>query len=301
MTTAIAVQVTFQEMEKLAEAIASSGLFGMKNASQALALMAIAQAEGQHPALAARDYHIVQGRPVLKSDAMLARFQAAGGRMTMIDYTDAKVSAEFTHPQGGTVTIDWDIERAKRAGLAGKDNYKNYPRQMLRARVISEGIRTVFPGATQGLLTPEEAADAPSVEAERDVTPAKAPLSLAERVAQVGEQMKGSQETTLAEVVAAIQRAETSKALAAAGDLAKQLKTDGDKAIARTQYAARQKALAHPLPPEFTYAQIAEKINGARTEDELDLAASLIESLLEEPQREELRGLYNERRDALAA
>lgn len=255
MSNALAVTVTFQEMERLAEAIAQSGLFGMKQPSQALALMAIAQAEGQHPALAARDYHIVQGRPVLKSDAMLARFQAAGGRMKMLEYTDECVRAEFSHPQGGTVTLDWTIERAKRAGLTGKDNWKNYPRQMLRARVISEGIRAVYPGATQGLLTPEEAADT-TPPAEVDVTPARAPLSLADRVAKVGEQLKAADappaqdadhaqaaEVTLAEVVASIHRAETVDDLATAVDLARAL-PDGDKALARAEYAKRQKAIA---------------------------------------------------------
>jgi hypothetical protein len=53
----------------MASAIAKSGLFGMKTPDQALALMLIAQAEGMHPAIAARDYHVIQadqrlrGRP----------------------------------------------------------------------------------------------------------------------------------------------------------------------------------------------------------------------------------------------
>lgn len=253
MTTAV-VAVTFDEMSRLAEAVAKSGLFGMKTPEQALALMAIAQAEGQHPALAARDYHVVQGRPVLKSDAMLARFQAAGGRMDMLVYTDEKVEAKFSHPQGGTVTLDWTIERAKRAGLTNKDVWKSYPRNMLRARVISEGIRTVFPGATQAMLTPEEAMDIPATGPEQDVTPAKsAPLSLAARVAQMAEQQKPALEqepapvanaevVTLAEVIAGIQRAETEDDLTVAADLARHL-PDGDKAVARTEYAKRQKAL----------------------------------------------------------
>jgi hypothetical protein len=92
--------------------------------------------------------------------------------MEMLEYTDTRVVAKFSHPQGGAVTIDWDTERAKRAGLGGKDTWKQYPRQMLRARVISEGVRTVFPGATAGMMAPEEAMDAAPL-AEVDVTPAK--------------------------------------------------------------------------------------------------------------------------------
>lgn len=151
--------VTMDEIQFMGNAVAKSGLFGMKNADQAIALMLIAQAEGMHPAIAARDYHVIQGRPALKADAMLARFQATGGKVNWDVYTDQEVKATFSHPSGGGVTIHWSIDQAKRIGLAEKDNWKNYPRAMLRARVISEGIRTVFPGCVVGIYTPEEVQD----------------------------------------------------------------------------------------------------------------------------------------------
>lgn len=42
-----------------------------------------------------------------------------------------------------------------RAGIKN-DMHGKFPRQMLRARVISEGVRTVFPGCTSGMYVPEE-------------------------------------------------------------------------------------------------------------------------------------------------
>lgn len=54
--------VPMNVIEKMGTAIAKSGLFGMKTPDQAVALMLIAQAEGMHPAIAARDYHVIQGR-----------------------------------------------------------------------------------------------------------------------------------------------------------------------------------------------------------------------------------------------
>jgi hypothetical protein len=262
MTTAI-VAVSFDEMSRLAEAVAKSGLFGMKTADQALALMAIAQAEGQHPALAARDYHIVQGRPVMKSDAMLARFQAAGGRMEMLCYTDEKVEAKFSHPQGGSVTLDWTTERAKRAGLTNKDVWKSYPRNMLRARVISEGIRTVFPGATQTLLTPEEAMDLPTAGPELDVTPQKPATGLTALQARVAEVKAHAappleltpadppSRVTLADVLDAIHKAQDDDELNGAGALANAL-SDGDKVIARKAWRERAKELTAPPAEEAT-------------------------------------------------
>lgn len=160
------------DVERMASSIAKSGLFGMKTIEQAAALMLIAQAEGRHPASAAQDYHIIQGRPALKADAMLARFLSAGGKVEWHKYEATVVDATFSHPQGGSIRLAWTLEDAKRIGLAGKDNWKNYPRAMLRARVISEAIRTVFPGVAVGMYTPEEVGDF-DVPTPRDVTPPK--------------------------------------------------------------------------------------------------------------------------------
>lgn len=151
--------VSVSDMQSMATAIARSNLFGIKTPDQALALMLIAQAEGMHPAIAARDYHVIQGRPALKSDAMLARFQSAGGKVEWLKYDDKEVSAKFSHPQGGTATITWTIEQARSAGLATKDVWRQYPRQMLRSRVISEGVKTIYPGVAVGVYTPEEIQD----------------------------------------------------------------------------------------------------------------------------------------------
>lgn len=168
MTTAI---VPVQDIERMALAIAGSGLFGMKTKEQAIALMLVAQSEGLHPARAALEYHIIQGKPSLKADAMLSRFQAAGGKVEWHDYTPTKVSATFSHPQGGSIMIEWTRKMADDAKLTNKDTWKQYPRQMLRARVISEGIRTVFPGVAVGIYTPEEVGD--FVREEKDMGPAE--------------------------------------------------------------------------------------------------------------------------------
>ena len=163
--------VPVADIEKMATAVAKSGLFGVKTPEQAMALMLIAQAEGYHPAMAARDYHIIQGRPTLKADAMLARFQSSGGKVEWTQYTDKVVEAIMSHPQGGSITLSWTLDQAKSIGLVkGGSGWEKYPRAMLRARVISEGIRTVYPGCIAGTYTPEEVMDMP---AEKDITPAQ--------------------------------------------------------------------------------------------------------------------------------
>jgi len=161
--------ITVDQIQTMANAVVKSQLFGMKTVEQATALMLIAQAEGYHPALAARDYHIIQGRPTLKAETMMARFQQQGGKVDWKTLSDEEVTATFSHPSGGSATITWTFEQARKAGLTGKDNWKNYPRAMLRARVVSEGIRTVFPGVVLGVYTPEEVQDIPTQPQSRDM------------------------------------------------------------------------------------------------------------------------------------
>jgi hypothetical protein len=163
-------QANYDTLRSMAEAFARSKLFGVQTPDQALALMLVAQSEGRHPASIAAEYNIIQNRPALKSDAMLSRFQAAGGKVNWEKYTDKEVVGVFSHPQGGNLRVSWDMQRAMTAGVGIKENYKKYPRQMLRARCISEGVRSVFPAVLGGMYTPEEVAD---FEAPREITEEK--------------------------------------------------------------------------------------------------------------------------------
>ena len=148
--------VPIADMERMALAFSKSGMFGAKTQDQALSLLLLAQAEGQHPAIAMRDFDVIQGRPAKKAEAMLRSFLAAGGSVEWHTLTDELADATFSHPQGGKARISWDVARTKKAGLGGKEMYSKYPRQMLRSRTVSEGCRTVYPAATSGMYVPEE-------------------------------------------------------------------------------------------------------------------------------------------------
>lgn len=169
------VNVPLEQVGMMAKAVADSGLFGIRNEAQAFALMCVAQADGIPPIKAVQQYHIIDNKPALKSEAMLARFQAAGGKIRWTERTAQRVSLWLSHPQAGELEVTWDMERAKAAGLAGKNQWKAYPMQMMGARCISEGIRALYPACLGGCYTPEEVRDFGNDEAQPAPGPAPKP------------------------------------------------------------------------------------------------------------------------------
>lgn len=176
------VMVPLEQIGMMAKAVSDSGLFGIKSEAAAFSLMCIAQADGIPPIKAAVQYHIIDGKPSLKSEAMLARFQASGGKIRWKERTPQRCTLWLEHPQAGEIEVTWDIERAKAAGLAGRTTWKAYPAQMMSARCISEGIRALYPACVGGFYTPEEVRDfnapppAPQPESPKPAQAAKAAM-----------------------------------------------------------------------------------------------------------------------------
>ena len=175
MPTAVTPNYAMADLCQMAQAFAYSRMFGVKDEHQALSLLMIAQANGQHPAKAMQDYDVIHGRPAKKAEAMHRDFLAAGGKVTWLRLDDECAEATFSHPDGGEATISWDDARVKKAGLTG--NHAKYPRQMKRARVISEGVKTIYPAATSGMYVSEEVCDFDD-RPMRDVTPPAADNAL---------------------------------------------------------------------------------------------------------------------------
>lgn len=166
---------TISDLQVMAKAL---GPLFKKSPENMFALMLIAQAEGLHPAIAAQEYDIIDGRPAINSRSALARFQKSGGTVKYVERTDTVCTVDFSHPQGGEITITWTIKMAEQANLLGKDNWKKYKRAMLAARCIAEGVRACFPACLSGLYTVEEVQDFPEM---RNVSPESNPDGQAKR------------------------------------------------------------------------------------------------------------------------
>ena len=152
-------EYSVQEIAQMGQIFAKSGMYGIKSPEMAMTLMFQAQAEGIHPCKAMQEYHVINGKPSLSSQAMLARFQLAGGTAKWIKRTATEATLYVSHKQGGELEVTWNIDRAKKAGLLGNPTWTKYPEAMLSARCISEAIRAVFPACLGGMYSIEEEED----------------------------------------------------------------------------------------------------------------------------------------------
>lgn len=147
----------FDTLERFAAMIAKSGMGGFKTPEQAMVGLMLATAEGIPIGRVIHEYHIINGKLALKSEVILARFQRAGGILRYIRNSESVVEVVASHPSGGELSIQWTIERAKKAGLTANPTWQKHPAAMLRARAVTEAVRAVYPACLSGLIEESEA------------------------------------------------------------------------------------------------------------------------------------------------
>jgi hypothetical protein len=67
------------------------------------------------------------------------------------------MSKTLSREMSSVFRMTWN--EIEQAGLAGKEMYEKYPKQMLRARTMSAAVRAICPEIMMGLYTTEELAD----------------------------------------------------------------------------------------------------------------------------------------------
>jgi hypothetical protein len=156
-----------QAIKTLGLAIFKSGIFGLDKPEQGEILAMQCMVEKKSPLELARTYHFIQGQLAIRSDALLAKFQQAGGTVAWTERTDEKVKATF---RKGTSSADIVADMKEYVGNGTalgkdgklKDNWKKWPRRMLTARAISEGVRLIAPECCFGTYVVEELDATPS-------------------------------------------------------------------------------------------------------------------------------------------
>ena len=103
---------------------------------------------------------VIDGRPSLAAEAQRALILAAGHEIWPEEATITRcVMAGQRRGSDKIVRVTWTMDDAKRANLAGKQNWRTYPRQMLQARASAELARALFPDVIGGLMATEELED----------------------------------------------------------------------------------------------------------------------------------------------
>lgn len=164
MTNAIVKQTpisNIDDLSRVAKMLAISNYFDAKGDSNvAIAQIATKIMAGQEmgygPFASVQGIHVIQGRPTLSANIMAAAVKAH----PKYDYrvrkmSDAEVVIEFFEGEESLGTSSFTIEEARKAQTKNMDKF---PRNMLFARAMSNGVRWYCPDVFNGntVYTPEE-------------------------------------------------------------------------------------------------------------------------------------------------
>ena len=147
------------DLERIAKMAAASGMCTVRKWEEAAYLLATGYELGLSPMQSLRGIYVVNGKPVLSADLLVAVVRRSGlcESWHVIESTDERCSITTRRkgePEAATRT--WTMADAKRAQITGKPIWSQYPRTMLRHRCASDLARDVYPDVILSLYDPEE-------------------------------------------------------------------------------------------------------------------------------------------------
>lgn len=170
---------TFTEAKQFADELASSNLVPKQYVGKPLDVLVAMQwgAElGLAPMQALQNIAVINGKPSIYGDAMMALVQASPVCEDMQEYFEGEGTANpvavcvAARKGRKPVVAKFSVEDAKRAGLWGKQGpWTAYPKRMLQMRARGFALRDAFPDVLKGLITIEEAQDYPAEAAPKEI------------------------------------------------------------------------------------------------------------------------------------
>lgn len=225
---------TLSELKDFASSAAKTGFYGAKTAEQALLIAATGRDLGLSYTAALRLFHIIEGRPALSADGMVAIVLASGqcDYFETVESTHEAATVKTRRKGRGERTMSFTAAEAKQAGLAGKGNWAKYPAAMLRARAKSALARDVYPDLLAGIYDPDELSTAEPLTAIVEAKAAAvAPMQTAEMMASLCARL--AEAATPAEFAAIAKGAATLPA--------------AERDVFRARFKARKAAIAAEL------------------------------------------------------
>ena len=161
---------TTQDALSIAETFYNSGMFtDIKSSSQAMVKIMAGQEFGIDPFAAMNGIHIIQGKPTIGAGLMAQRVKKSGKyTYNVLQLTDLICELEFIQlPKTVLGKSTFTIEDAKKAGTK---NIDRFPKNMLFARAISNGVRWFTPDIYESVVyVPEEMQEVQQIE--QPITP----------------------------------------------------------------------------------------------------------------------------------
>jgi hypothetical protein len=150
------VKHTATEIMSIGKAFAESGMFpDIKSAAQAIVKIQAGAELGIAPFAAMSGIHIISGKPTIGAGVMAAMVKASGKyNYRVTEQTDKVCSIDYYEGAEMIGTSTFTIEDAKKAGTKNTDKF---PRNMLFARAMSNGVKWYTPDVFAGpVYVPEE-------------------------------------------------------------------------------------------------------------------------------------------------
>lgn len=221
---------------------------------------------GLQPLQAMQNIAVINGRPSIWGDAMLAIVRGSG----LLEYIK-----EDPTPEGCVCKVkrkgedeavrEFTVEDAKKAGLLGKQGpWQQNPKRMMQMRARAFALRDVFPDVLRGVHVAEIAQDEP---AEKDITAESQDTTAApakkSRVNSVRAALTKGETVSLDDALAKIRNAQNQEELTAVGENVCPKLAKEDLPAARAAFKQRQKELSEIViidqaAPESLDALVAE-------------------------------------------
>ena len=162
MDTAMDIMPLLGQLEgltKMGAMLVKSGMLpkSITTPEAAVAIMIQARELGIGMMEAFRSINVIQGKPTIAPQLMIALAERSGALQDYrIEDDGVKASCTVTRRGRSPYTATFSMEDARNLKLADKENWKNQPRVMRQWRAVSAAFRVVFADVLAGIYIPEE-------------------------------------------------------------------------------------------------------------------------------------------------
>lgn len=152
--------ITWQTMKEQANMLVKSGFLpkAVDTPEKAMAIAMKGRELGIPMMQSITSINVIDGKPTISAELMAALVlqRISGAVLRCVETSNTICTYEAGRPGDKILKMSFTWDDAIQAGVTNKNNWKNYPAAMLRARCCSAICRIVFPDAIMGCYTPDE-------------------------------------------------------------------------------------------------------------------------------------------------